>query len=182
MPDNPFNSVDHLIETFSRMGGFQKSNRFEVLVTPPTGLAAPIVPFFASSVQIPSHITNYYQDSMAPSGSNIDIPLRRQYDQRFIIDFIVDVNWEVRKFFDSWTDLIFPNQYGSKNALMVNYWNNVTGNIIINAMTENADYAKQIQLNGAWPGTIIAGQFSNDIPNQYLTLQVDINYRNYILL
>ena len=175
------NSVNDLIEIFSKMSGFQKSNRFEVTITPPVELQTSPVPLFASSIQIPSHITNHYKDTMAPSGGYIDVPLRRQYDERFVIDFIVDTNWEVRKFFDAWTDLIFPDQIGSKNSLMVNYWTNIVGTVLIKPLTENAVTAKTIQLNGAWPGTIIASQFTNDAPNTYLTLQVDMNYRNYTL-
>jgi len=175
------NSVNDLIQIFSKMSGFQTSNRFEVLITPPIGLEAPSVPLFASSIQIPSHITNHYKDTMAPSGGYIDVPLRRQYDERFVIDFIVDTNWEARKFFDAWTDLIFPDQLESKNSLMVNYWGNIVGTIIINPLDKNGNMVKTIQLNGAWPGTIIANQFTNDAPNTYLTLQVDINYRNYTL-
>jgi hypothetical protein len=177
----PNNSVNDLINIFSKMSGFQRSNRFEVTITPPKGLQLPNVPLFASAVQIPSHIINHYKDTMAPSGGYIDVPLRRQYDERFVIDFIVDTNWQVRKFFDAWTDLIFPDRLASKNSLMVNYWSNVVGTILVKPLNENGDAVKTIQLNGAWPGTVIASQFGHDVPDAYLTLQVDINYRNYTL-
>ena len=64
---------------------------------------------------------------------------------------------------------------------MVNYWSNVVGTILVKPLNENGDAVKTIQLNGAWPGTIIASQFAHDVPDAYLTLQVDINYRNYTL-
>lgn len=177
-----FNSVNDLIYTFERMQGFQRGNRFEISITPPAGLNSPKTPFFASSIQIPTHVTQFYRDTMAPSAGTISVPIRRQYDELFKIDFIVDSNWEVRKFFEDWTDLIFPKNYiTGKNALMVNYWNDICGTFSILALDENANTMRTITLNQAWPSTILPSGFNNDMPNNYLVLSVDIDYRNYTI-
>jgi hypothetical protein len=177
------NSIDKLIDTFDNMGGAQRANRYEVIINPPTALGINInTPFIASSVQVPTHITEYYQDTMAPSGSYLDIPIKRQFDQMFKIDFIVDYNWNIRQFFENWVDLIFNRQTGeTRNSVMVNYYDNIVGTIIINALDQNGDISKTITLYDAWPGTIMPAMMSNDIQNNYLTLQIDMNYRNYDL-
>ena len=178
------NSIDKLIDTFDNMGGAQRANRYEVIINPPTALGANTnVPFIASSVQVPTHITEYYQDTMAPSGSYIDIPIKRQFDQMFKIDFIVDYSWNIRQFFENWVDLIFNRQSNeNRNSVMVNYYDNITGTITINALDQNGNISRTINLYGAWPGTIMPAMMSNDIQNNYLTLQIDMNYRNYDLL
>jgi hypothetical protein len=177
------NSIDKLIDTFDTMGGAQRANRYEVIINPPAALGNNInPPFIASSVQVPTHITEYYQDTMAPSGSYVDIPIKRQFDQMFKIDFIVDYSWNIRQYFENWVDLIFNRQSNeSRNSVMVNYYDNITGTIIINALDQNGDISRTITLYGAWPGTIMPAMMSNDIQNNYLTLQIDMNYRNYDL-
>ena len=176
------NSIDSIITKFDKMGGAQRINRYDVLITPPTKIQFNAVntPFIASSVQIPTHITTYYQDTMAPSGSYIDIPIKRQVDQMFKIDFIVDYNWNIRNLFEKWTDLIFNRQEGeNRNSATVNYYDEIVGTININALNENGLTIKTINLYGAWPGTVMPSVMSNDIQNNYLTLQVDMNYRYY---
>jgi hypothetical protein len=98
----------------------------------------------------------------------------------FKIDFIVDSTWYIRTFFESWADLIFNRQAGeNRNSATVNYYDDITGTISINALDDNGIIVKTITLYGAYPGTIMPSVMSNDIQNNYLTLQVDMNYRYY---
>ena len=181
------NSINDLLGIFGKLGDPQRANRFEVLINGPGSLAAPASGFFATAIQIPAHVVEYYEDSLAPSGSYIDVPIKRQYDQVFKIDFIVDSGWEVRTYFENWVDLIFPDYgtYGGdvvfKNSRFVNYWDNIVGNVVINCLDADGETKKIITLTGAYPGTIVPGQFSNDLVNTYTTLQVDMNYRNYTI-
>jgi len=178
------NSINDLLGIFDKLGDPQRANRFEVVINGPASLIPPTSGFFATAVQIPAHVVEYYEDSLAPSGSYIEVPIKRQYDQIFKIDFIVDSNWEVRTYFENWVDLIFPdtsNVGGTKNSRFVNYWDNIIGNVIINCLDANGESKKSITLTGAYPGTIVPGQFSNDLVNTYTTLQVDMNYRNYTI-
>jgi len=169
--------VNTLITHFKTVSGFQRSNRFRVDITPPTGLAT--VSLFASNVQIPSQTINYYQDTMSPSGAYVDIPVKREYDQRFIIDFVVDKNWYARQFFDSWMDLMFKSKSGTFNSYTVNYRNSITGKVDIFALDANNATNRRITLVDAWPSTIVPTQMMNDAPNDYLTLTIDMNYRYY---
>jgi len=183
------NSINDLLRIFDKLGDPQRANRFEVIINGPkvpVELIAPASGFFATAVQIPAHVVEYYEDSLAPSGSYIEVPIKRQYDQIFKIDFIVDSNWEVRTYFENWVDLIFPdtsNVNGTvfKNSRFVNYWDNIVGNVIINCLDANGTPKKCITLTGAYPGTLVPGQFSNDLANTHTILQVDMNYRNYTI-
>ena len=170
-------NVDTLITHFKNVSGFQRSNRFRVDIIPPTGLAT--VPLFATNVQIPSQIINYYQDTVSPSGAYVDVPVKREFDERFIIDFIIDKNWNARRFFDDWMNLMFKSKSGTNSSYQVNYRNSIVGTIDIFALDTNNKTNRRIRLVDAWPSTIVPTQMMNDAPNDYLTLTVDINYRYY---
>jgi hypothetical protein len=173
--------VGTLISYFKKLSGVQRSNRFKVDINPPSPLKE--VSLFATNVQVPSQVINYYPDTMSPSGANIDVPIKREYDDRFIIDFIVDKNWICRDFFDRWLNLLFvnfsENSTKDKNSFQVNYRDSIAGTVDIYALDGNDSTNKKITLYGAWPSTILPTQLMNDAPNDYLTLTIDMNYRYY---
>lgn len=181
--------VNSLINKFQQLSGFQRSNRFEVEITPPAK-ASETSPsifnnfiFHASSVQIPSQVINYYQNSLSPGGPMIDIPMKREYDDRFIIDFIVDTEWKCRRFFDQWMEWIFKNHgSGYKSSSITNYYDSIVGKVTINCLDTANAIRKKIVLEKAWPSTILPTQMMHDNPNDYLTLSIDMNYRYYTVL
>lgn len=178
-------SPQGIINHFQTMKGFQRSNRFAVTITPPPleGLDNENDVFCAArTVQIPSQALVFYKDTMAPSGAEIDIPLRRTYDDRFIIEFVVDSQWNIRKFFDDWMNAIFnntPNGSNTKNSTTVKYWSDIRGTVVITPLNENHETNKTITLYDAWPRTVLPGQMSNGTPNDILTVMVDMQYRYY---
>jgi hypothetical protein len=188
-PDN--NDVNSLIGFFQGVSGFQRSNRFKVVINVPTQITTqypgqfPIVnkqiSLFATTVQIPQQLITYFPDTMSPSGAEIDIPLKRGFDERFIIDFIVDSKWQARRFFEAWMNIMFINDTTSsfKNSIIVNYQNNISSTVDIYALDQNGNTNRQITLYQAWPSTLLPTQMMNDAPNDYLTLSVDMNYRYY---
>jgi len=189
-PDN--NDVNSLIGFFQGVSGFQRSNRFKVVINVPTQITTqysgqfPIVnkqiSLFATTVQIPQQVITYFPDTMSPSGAEIDIPLKRGFDERFIIDFIVDSKWQARRFFEAWMNIMFINSSDTpkfKNSIIVNYQNNISSTVDIYALDQNGNTNRQITLYQAWPSTLLPTQMMNDAPNDYLTLSVDMNYRYY---
>lgn len=188
MSINQNSSINTLITKFQTLSGFQRSNRFEITITPPGGIAdASQIKnfiFHASSVQIPSQVINYYPYSISPGGPMLDIPMKREYDERFIIDFIVDKTWKCRTFFDQWMEWIFKSHInnGYKTSSMTNYYDDIVGTVTIAALDTNDNVNKQIRLEKAWPSTILPTQMMHDNPNDYLTLSVDMNYRYYTVL
>jgi len=139
------------------------------------------ISLFATTVQIPQQVITYFPDTMSPSGAEIDIPLKRGFDERFIIDFIVDSKWQARRFFEAWMNIMFINDTTSsfKNSIIVNYQNNISSTVDIYALDQNGNTNRRITLYQAWPSTILPTQMMNDAPNDYLTLSVDMNYRYY---
>jgi hypothetical protein len=194
MPNNPQSpqksDITTLIDAFSTASGFQKSNRFRINIIPPTVIpgGTQITPtaftVFASNIQTPSQSIIFYEDTMSPSGPPISIPLRRNYDDRYIIEFIIDKNWNIRSFFDSWINALFLNtgtNTANKNSTRVQYFTDIVGTLEIEALDQNDNVVKTITLYDAYPKQIIPTQFSNDTPNQYLTLIVDMMYRYYTI-
>lgn len=201
--------ITSLINIFENMSGFQRTNRYDVAVYGPGNLdtkhitqAAKLVnyslrspsgnavKFIASSVQLPSHGVEYYQDNMAPSAGYVNVPVKRNFDQSFKIDFIVDTNWGIREYFEDWIDWIFFRQEKkqqsstvlnpeTRNSLSVRYFDDLTGSVEIGCLDYDGNAKKVIAIKGAWPRTIMSSNFSHDLQNNYLTLTVDMCYRYY---
>lgn len=174
-------SEEDLIGFFQKMSGFQRSNRFKVEITPPAKTQLDSTVLFASNVQIPQQVVTYYPDTVAPSGPNIDVPLKREFDDRFIVDFIVDKVWKTRDFFEGWMNYIFTGDAKNvnKNSVSVGYFTDIVGKIDIYALDGKDDTNKHITLYDAYPSTVLPTQMMNDAPNDYLTLTVDFSYRYY---
>jgi hypothetical protein len=176
--NTPGSSVQDIVSYFASKG-IQKSNKFSITITPPSALSALTAytgEVFATSIQTPSRSILYYPDTMNPSGPIIQVPLRRLYDDRFIIEFMVDQQWNIASFFQKWMNLI-TSDTSSKLAPIVRYYDDITGKIVITALDPENKVGRTITLYGAWPKTIIPNTMSNDMVNQYLTLMVDMNYR-----
>ena len=69
----------------------------------------------------------------------------------------------------------------NKNSTRVQYFTDIVGTLEIEALDQNDNVVKTITLYDAYPKQIIPTQFSNDTPNQYLTLIVDMMYRYYTI-
>jgi len=200
----PNKSIESLLGTINNMAGVQRSNQYVVYITPPSELEtyikdrgskdirenmqqiltdndAGIQKYIASSVQIPASVIQYFEDNMAPSGNYVAVPVKRQFDNTFKIDFIVDGNWNIRKFFEDWVDLIFNRLQNSENRnnSTVSYYDDIVGTVQIDALSVNGAKAKTIWLYGAYPATIMPSVMSHDLQSNYFTFSVDINYRNY---
>ena len=183
-PNTPQESdISSLLTNFSRMSGFQKTNRFRITITPPANFNIPTdISIFATTIQTPTQALVFYEDTMSPSGPPISIPLRRNYDDRYIIEFIIDKKWNIRSFFDSWISALFLNTGNvNENSTRVQYFTDIVGTLEIEALDQNDNIVKTITLYDAYPKQIIPTQFSNDTPNQYLTLIVDMMYRYYTI-
>jgi hypothetical protein len=164
------NSVDKIISYFA--GGFQRVNRFQVTVGGQQ--------FWAAQCQIPQQYIVWYPEYFSPSGPSLDIPIRREYDDRFLIDFIVEGDWKVRRYFEQWYDRMFT-PITSTLSNTVQYKNTPANlkDIKVEAVNDKGEVKATFTLYEAYPQLILPSQFSDDIPNQYLTLTVDFGYRYY---
>ena len=171
--------ISEVLNYFSR--GFQRTNRFEVEIQRGNESAKT---FWATSCQVPSQTVVFYPDSFSPSGPPINIPIKKEYDERFLIDFIVERNWAVRKYFEDWMDNFFTTLNVGLNTTKANsiFPRNNTANlgtVTVKAMSETDEVNTTFVLYEAYPKLLLPSTFSNDEPGNYLTLSVDFNYRYY---
>jgi hypothetical protein len=172
------NKISEILNYFR--GGFQRTNRFEVAITNNNITKN----FWASSCQIPSQTVVFYPDNFSPSGPIINIPVKREYDERFLIDFIVEGDWTVRKYFEDWFNEMFTLLNTGFNTIKSNSVyprSSSLGEISVKALDTNGNSKATFTLYEAYPKLLLPGQFTHDEPNKYLTLTVDFNYRYYKL-
>jgi hypothetical protein len=168
------NKISEITNYFSK--GFQRVNKFEV------SFSRQDASFWAVQCQIPQQYVVWYPETFSPSGPNIHIPIKREYDDRFLIDFIVESDWGVRKYFEDWYDSIFSSvTEGRSNTISARNTPENLSTIKITAVGENENANANITIYEAYPKLLLPSQFSDDVPNQYLTLTVDFNYRYYRL-
>jgi len=171
---NKTNTITDITNYFSN--GFQRNNRFEV------SFSRGDVSFWASQCQIPQQYVTWYPETFSPSGPMIHIPIKREYDERFLIDFIVESDWAVRRYFETWYDGMFSSVVnGRSNTVAARNTSANLSNIIIKAVNLNGKTNATITIYEAYPKLLLPSQFSDDLNNQYLTLTVDFNYRYYKL-
>lgn len=180
--------------------GSQRPNRYAVKIKAPSEVPYTITgEYVASLVQIPARTVNYFSDNVGPYSPYWDVPLKTEYDDHFIINFIVDKDWHIRKFIDSWMGWIGdeqndnqPSKKGttigsfkgrdSKTARICEF-PNITSTIRIQPVyTSSIDDTvkpKELILYQAWPKLILPSQFEAGANNTLLTLSVDFSYRYY---
>lgn len=167
------NKISEITTYFSK--GFQRVNRFEV------SFSRFSKTFWASECQIPEQAIVYFPETFSPSGPSLNVPLKRTYDDRFLISFIVEADWEVRKYFEQWYDAMFSSVMADRSST-VQYRDNNLSTVSVRAISDNATSVNAtFTLYEAFPRLILPSQFTNDVPNQYLSLTVDMGYRYYRL-
>jgi len=174
--------------------GVQRPNRYAVeFIDCPvsqSGGSSPYV-FFATMVQIPQRTTNYFSDSVGPFSPYWDVPLKTEYDDHYIINFLVDKNWSIRSLIEAWMDHTIGGTintegyiYGTsaKGASLVPVAAR-TGDSKIKitgiSTAENNKQTGTITLHQAWPKLILPTQFDTGANNQPLIMSVDFSYRYY---
>jgi hypothetical protein len=183
--------IEDIISFWQSKGGFQRANRYRVEIQRGVGAGGRALPStgpalsleaVAISVQTPSRTLEFVQDNNAgPSNPPIKIPVKTFFDDRFIVTFVVDSKWEVRRFFDQWMNDIFPNNVMNQqnaSSTVSPYVQNL-GNITLTPLTVNHRPAAKIYILEAYPKQIIPGEMAQNMMDTPFTLIVDFNYRYY---
>ena len=96
--------------------GIARNNKFEVLLpkTLANNAALPdgndIASYYAESVEIPGKAINTVPTRL--HGKTIDRPMEFLYEGPLVITFLLDSRLQVRNYFESWLNLVFPNGDG----------------------------------------------------------------------
>lgn len=151
--------------------------------------------FFATMCQLPERSIQIFQDSVGPYSPSWDIPLKTEYDDDYIINFLVDGNWNIRKLMEGWMDYvsgavrpggIFSGRSVLGSGIMptgafpADGVGNDSSKIVIKGFkTADNTVASTLTLYGAWPKTILPSNMDTNANNQPLLLSVVFSYRYY---
>ena len=192
---HPAGSINHIIDHFGT-NGVQRANRYTVqfINCPVNGFDQST--FFATMVQVPQRTINYFSDSVGPFSPYWDVPLKEEYDDHFIINFVVDSNWNIRRLIESWMSQVTGGPLSSGSGWAPGYiygrsaryaniqadsMNENFSQVIIKGIGTDNNQKATITLNQAWPKLILPSQFDTNALNQPLLLSVDFSYRYYII-
>ena len=96
-----------LAEFKAKLTNIVRPNRFLVYVTPPASLVADMdtdrLVFYAQSASIPDR--NFNEISIKYYGMDYKLPAS-EVGQDLMVNFILDEGWQVRDFFENWSQLI----------------------------------------------------------------------------
>lgn len=172
--------------------GVQRSNRYSVEfldcpIEQKTGVA---FSFFATLCQIPQRTIEFYEDSVGPYSPKWLVPLKQEYDDHYIINFLVDKSWSIRDLIEDWMDYVMGQDFGigrfsGTDSLDAKIQPTTIGTdnssrIRIRGFGTADNKSKgSLVLYGAWPRLILPGTFDTNQNNQPLIMSVDFAYRYY---
>jgi hypothetical protein len=129
-----------------------RANRFEVLITPPPALnsffgnGVAVLAYRCETAQLPGrHLTVSQQKTFGPYEK---FPVHTTYND-IDLSFIIDGDMRVREFFDSWLNLINPD-----NTFNIEYKSNYVTDIFINQYDLQNNLTYQVRLVDAFPMNI----------------------------
>ena len=182
MPQTIF-SVDKIRAS---VGGFAKGNRYNVTIIPPAFMssASDVVSKFqylCEAISLPTKgLASNPQDIYGPPR---EIPYRETFTEA-ALSFILDDDFSIKGFFDSWQAAIINPETGN----VANYWTNFVGAIKISRLSNDAtsftDAAKSynVELREAYPSAVGEIALGHTQGSEILRLSVTFKYRKWINL
>jgi hypothetical protein len=173
--------------------GVQRPNRYavEFVNCPVIQSGGSQYNFFATMVQIPQRTITFFSDSVGPYSPTWDVPLKSEYDDHYIINFVVDKTWGIRKLIDTWMDYInnrdttdITGYVQGQSAYDANIQSANGGTSyskikITGTATNDNSLQGTLVLHHAWPKLILPTQFDTGAVDQPLIMSVDFSYRYY---
>ena len=166
-------------------GGFAKGNRYNVTIIPPSALSGHSglskTQLLCEAVSLPTKgIASNAQDIYGPPR---EIPYRETFTEA-ALSFILDDDFSIKGFFDSWQAAIINPETGN----VANYWSNFVGAIKISRLSNDAtsftDAAKtyNVELREAYPSAVGEIALGHTQGSEILRLSVTFKYRKWINL
>ena len=166
--------------------GIQRSTRYEVFISSPTGfLRWPVL-----SVSLPGRSLEAVPDDLLSQGDNKrTVPVRRGYggEPSVLLGLYVDTKWDIRTFFEDWADQFNPMAYESMADPMPNYISRgsysdlVSSSSVVISFFDLKDQIRwQMSLIEPYISTIIQENYSEERLNEFAVLNVAIAFKEYI--
>lgn len=190
-------TIEDLKATISKKGGLARSNRFNVIFTPPKQSLLNLNPETIISSAISGNFSarnlindprdiNVLCSSVAIPGRQIStldyqaekqtikIPYGELHDD-ITCTFLLTNDYYMKTVFDSWVgSIVDMDQYA------VAYKRDITTDVIIQQLDEQNTPIYGVRLEGAFPTTIADIELSNDNENTVQSLSVSFSYDKYV--
>lgn len=159
--------------------GLARDNRFLVSITPPAALIAESpdtkLRLYCQSVQMPG--LNFTSNPVLTYGEQREVIYNRQYEP-INIEFLADGKMELKRFFDTWQQLIIDPV-----TRMVNYYENYIGTIEISQLTssDNEDESYAVRLFEAFPKVVSPISYTSG-SKEVTKLQVSFEFKYWMPL
>ena len=159
--------------------GLARTNRFEVVITPPAKLANKFNESFLSSLYVEqASIPNLgvVTKQLKIFGPSYQRPVSSEYGGEGIsLTFHVDRNMAIRKFFEDWIHIIVD-----PDTFTVGYQMDYISDVYIKQLDEQDNVTHEILLKEAFPRNINIMELNNGSSNQTHRLNVLFAYRNWV--
>jgi len=190
-------TIEDLKATISKKGGLARSNRFNVIFTPPKQSLLNLDPQTIISSAISGNFSarnlindprdiNVLCSSVAIPGrqiSTLDYQAEKQtikisygeLHDDITCTFLLTNDYYMKTVFDSWVgSIVDMDQYA------VAYKRDITTDVIIQQLDEQNTPIYGVRLEGAFPTTIADIELSNDNENTVQSLSVSFSYDKYV--
>lgn len=190
-------SIDNLKSLISKKGGLAKTNRFNVIFTPPSQSLFNLNPeqIFSSAISGNFSVKNLINDprdiSLLCSGaslpgrqiSTLDYQAEKQtikipytiIDEEVTLKFLITNDYYIKTMMDSWVGSIIDLE-----TYKVKYKEDAVTDIIIQQIDEQNTPIYGVKLINAFPTTISAIDLGNENENSIQELSVTMSYDKYV--
>lgn len=167
------NSIDDLKATISSGNGLAVPNRFNVIMTPPRGIAADAEEFtiLCENTSFPGKqiLTADYgllrQTEKIPTG---------YLNEEVTFTFLLTNQYSMKAIFESWLEEIID-----MNRYRVAYKNDYSADVIIQQLDRENSVVYEVKLKEAFPITLSAIGFDNAAENSVQKLTVTMAFTDY---
>jgi hypothetical protein len=158
----------------SRISGFARTNRFEVMILPPAGLNATSrekISLYCEQTNFP--LLNINTKAFKIFGPAYQRPITSEYGGEGIsFVFHVDRNMVIRKFFENWMHLVVD-----PDTFTVGYQSEYITSIFIRQLDENENVTHEVELLEAFPRNMNIMELNNASSNQTHRLNILFAFR-----
>lgn len=168
-------SLDRVRTEILNGAGLARTNRFEVIITPPPAMGTEGVPglvsMYVEQASIP--LMNIFTKSFKIFGPSYQRPISSEYGGEGLpITFHVDRDMQVRKFFENWMHKVVR-----PDVFTVAYQEDYITDIIIRQLDEQDNITHEIILYEAFPRNMNLMDLNQGSSNQTHRLNVLFAYR-----
>jgi hypothetical protein len=159
--------------------GLSRTNRFEVVITPPPKLASSFSESYLSSLYVEQAslpLLNLTVKPLKIFGPSYQRPISSEYGGEGIsLTFHVDREMKVRKFFENWMHIIVD-----PDTFTVGYQSDYIADVYIKQLDEQDNVTYEVKLIEAFPRSMNMLELNNGSTNQTHRLNIIFAYRNWI--